>query len=199
MVDANKPSIKKKRRLQLIGPDDQYAKRDAVKDQRSSQETKKPVSETKKPPIKKEQVAPQPVSSDKIADASPPQSIEQRNDKSEQVPVNIRLPVGEKLSKRLTEIANKYNQPIEPIIKTARKRAAERFKELVLIGKKPEATEFETGGEVTRFAATFSGAAAEKINKWFDPFNLGVAKDGIKPVMARLLQEEIVKICDAVE
>jgi hypothetical protein len=198
MVDTNKPSIKKKRRLKLTGPDDQYAKRDAVKEHRTAPEAAMPVPETRQKPAEKPTPAQQSASSGKEGKGKPQQNIKKPTGKKEQVPVNIRLPVGENLTKRLNELAGKHNQPIEPIIKAARKRAADKFKKLVLEGNRPEETGYETGGEVTRFATTFSGATAQQVTEWYDPFKLGVAKDGIKPIMVTLLQEEIKKICDAV-
>ncbi len=205
MVADQKPSVKKKRRLKLIGPDDQYAKRDAVKERSTvtAQDTDKPAANTQHQTIQKETPSQQTVAQEARPE-EPKRDKPEKKEKAaphkvEPVPVNIRLPVGDNLTKRLTELASKHEQPIEPIIKTARKRAAERFKTLILSGNKPETPKSETGGEVTRFAATFSGETAKKINAWFDPFNLGVAKDGIKPIMTALLQEEVAKICDAVE
>lgn len=204
MTEEIKPSVKKKRRLQLNGSDDQYAKRDAANaqppEQQAQPETQKPEQvkpaqakvETKTKPV------PKPVEVVKAPIAKIVKPVTGKTDETAQIPVNLRLPVGDDLTARLKTLADKHGQPIEPILKTARGRAAERFNAMIQGNTKPEPVESETGGEVTRFSATFTGSNAERLNSWFDPFQLGVAKDGIKPIMAKLLQEEIAKICDTV-
>lgn len=200
MSEEKPSSVKKKRRLQLTGPDDQYAKRDAVK--RDAAKEKSPIAPaqepTPKPETAKLKVAK--ASTEKqTATAVPQNSSPKKTASNTQIPVNLRLPIGEPLTARLTALAEKHGQAIEPILKTARGRAAERFNGMIEGDAKPEPTECETGGEITRFATTFIGENADRLNAWFDPFGLGVAKDGIKPIMTKLLQDEIAKICDTVD
>ncbi|MGH1355972.1 MAG: hypothetical protein ACRBBS_12935 [Thalassovita sp.] len=196
-------SVKKKRRLQLTGKDDEYAKRDAVKDQtpeapkvESAQAPKADVPPPEAKPTDKPEIS---GSARKAPKAAPSSSRSTEDKAALTIQVNLRLPVGEQLTTRLHSLAEKHGQAVEPIMKTARSRAAERFTKIIEKGNKPESQGSETGGEVTRFATSYSGKDAERLNSWFDPFGLGVAKDGIKPIMTQLLQEEVAKICDAAD
>ncbi|ATG38099.1 hypothetical protein PhaeoP23_03946 (plasmid) [Phaeobacter piscinae] len=218
-------TAKKKRRLQLTGSDDQYAKRDAARD--SEPQAPKPVQVSREQPAietteeaagkskqtssaepspKPEMVStpkPAPKPALKPAKVSPQSSTAANsqkpavNNNTDKIVVNFNLHVGDELTQAVTEMASRHSVPVEPILKKARMQTAKRFLEIVQSGKKPEGGEIESGGLVVRFSTTYTADNAAKLAEWYDPIGIGLAKDGIKPVVNRLLLEQINALCEA--
>jgi hypothetical protein len=84
-------------------------------------------------------------------------------------------------------------------MKGLRNKAAEGFKTLASGSIRPAALDPTKGGLSTRYAAVFTGEIARNLNQWFDPFDVGVAKDGCKLILVRLFQDEAQALCDAMD
>jgi len=84
-------------------------------------------------------------------------------------------------------------------MKGLRNKAAERFKTLASGSIRPAALDPATGGLSTRYAAVFTGEMARNLNHWFDPFDLGVAKEACKPILVGMIQKEGRALCDAMQ
>ena len=197
---------KDRRRLVLNGSDDAYARREAVKDGGSTAEDgagfhREPVrakaAQQREPASRSEQE--QVARDERPGEQSRGGSTPPAKQSVQGIQVNYRLNLGEELSERLQYLADTHDQSIKLVMKGLRTRAADRFRTLASGSTKPEIPDPAPGGLATRFATAYCGADAAKLNAWFDPFGLGVAKDAIKPILVALFQEEAEAICDGVE
>lgn len=192
--------MKGKRRLQLNGTDDEYARKDAVKEAK--------LTTPATAPSPKHQSAKRPhvfatnsgtatelagsVSTQKCRSSAPelaPSSIT----------INYRLHLGEDLSQQIQQLAEQHDQPIELIMKAARNRAVARFRSLASKNEAPPIPAPKSGGQFTRLSTVFTSDTADTLNKWFDPLMLNIAKEKIKPIIVDLFQQEAQAICDAAE
>jgi len=191
---------KEKRRLVLSGTDDVYAKREAAQDPKLMEASahkaaplvaSAPQRQNPKPVVteRTDGLPATPTSEAELKTQTPPPSIQ----------MNYRLNLGLALSARLQQLADAHDQSIDLIMKGIRSKAAERFRALAIGAVKPPTSEPETGGKSIRYAATLAGERARNLNRWFDPFGLGVAKDACKPILIGLFQEEAKALCDAAE
>lgn len=88
---------------------------------------------------------------------------------------------------------------MELIMKAARNRAVARFRAFATNNEAPSIPVPKPGGQFTRLSTVFTGDTADSLNRWFDPLNLDIAKDKIKPIILDLFQQEVQAICDAAE
>lgn len=192
--------MKSKRRLQLKGTDDAYARKDAAraaKQEEPKVEGTDTSSVSKNPePRPASQVSTKPR---KPVAQSPARKTAVARPDTAEVRVNYRLNLGEELSHKLERVAVQYDQPMELIMKAARNRAVTRFRAFALADSAPEMPVPNSGGQFTRLSTVFSGEIADNLNRWFDPLKLDVAKDRIKPILLDLFQQEAQAICDSAE
>ncbi|TLP55510.1 hypothetical protein FEE96_22600 [Parasedimentitalea maritima] len=189
-----------KHRLILTGVDDAYAKRDAADDGKPAsngvvaaavpnitavephgQFTDKHDPSQKKPTV--------------YQSASKPRGLQS----TRPIQINYRLNLGNVLSERIQRLADAHDQPVELLLKGLRNKAAVRFKSLACGSTKPVVPDPAPGGLSIRYAAVFTGDMARNLNHWFDPFDLGVAREACKPILVGLFQEEGRALCDAMQ
>jgi hypothetical protein len=189
-----------KHRLILTGADDAYAKRDAA-------DGAKPASNgaevTATPNVA--EVEPHGQFTDKQSPSQKKPNVHQPGSKPQglqstrPIQINYRLNLGKELSERLQRLADAHDQPVELVLKGLRNKAAVRFKSLACGSTKPGFPDTALGGLSIRYAAVFAGETARNLNHWFDPFDLGVAKEACKPILVWLIQEEGRALCDAMQ
>ena len=195
--------MKGKRRLQLNGTDDDYARKDAVK------EAKLTTPATAPSPKRQPSKPPHAIITDSSTETETAGSTSTQKGKSSarglapsSITINYRLHLGEDLSRKIQHLAEQHNQPMELIMKAARNRAVARFRTLALLSGAPAIPAIpapKSGGQFTRLSTVFTGDMADTLNKWFDPLMLNIAKDKIKPIILDLFQQEAHAICDAAE
>lgn len=187
-----------KRRLQLNGTDDAYARKDAARAKKlTGPETEDVAASERAVPTSPEV----PSESAKAPAPTAQKRASRRKEKAKveapaEVRVNIRLHLGENLSRELEALSARFDQPMELIMKAARNRAVARFREMAVADSAPRIPEPATGGQFTRLSTVFTGEIAENLIRWFDPLRLDVAKDRIKPVLIDLFQKEARAILD---
>jgi len=190
--------MKGKRRLQLSGSDDAYARKDAVKEAKLTapasaqsqklQSSRPPCTNTANSTNATEMVGSHSAQRSKNPALGAAPAI---------ITINYRLHLGEDLSQKLLHIAEKYNQPMELIMKAARNRAVARFRTLALLNEAPSIPAPKSDGQFTRLSTVFTGEMADNLNRWFDPLMLDIAKEKIKPIILELFQQEAQAICNA--
>ncbi|MDN5787460.1 hypothetical protein [Pseudorhodobacter sp.] len=193
---------KASRRLVLKGPDNEYAKRDALKAEKpdvtiaEQNPTALVVAQQADAPAKAENpLGPLPDIEPKKPASKPTSSAAKVNGAA--IRISIQINLGENVSTRATEVAAKYALAVEDIIKAARLRAIKHFKLLIETGGSLGALAIEEGGLATRVATRFTGDLAAKISAQFDPLDLGFAASRLKPVITSLVQQQLREICDA--
>jgi len=188
---------REKHRLILTGADDAYAKRDAVTGPKPTGDSATAATTSVTPTVNSQgQFAEKPRTTQKIFAPRRPVSKLQYHRSNGSIQINYRLNLGKELSERLRHLAAAHDQPIDLVMKGLRNKAADRFKTLASGGKRPAAPDPASGGLSTRYAAVFTGDIAENLTQWFDPFDLGLAKDACKPILVRLFQDEARALCD---
>ncbi|KIC08871.1 hypothetical protein RA19_18650 [Leisingera sp. ANG-M1] len=188
---------KDKRRLVLTGTDDLYAKKEALIERPLSDSSKETSPQPDIPVEEIETVTSLPVTSEQTPATDPlPGARRLHPGTGKAIQVNFRLNLGKDLSKRLQQLAEAHGQPLEPILKGLRIKAADRFKSLAAGQVKPVVPAPDSGGLYIRHTATYTGDIARVLNQWFDPFGLGIAKDACKPILTQLLQEEARVLCE---
>lgn len=192
--------MKSKRRLQLNGTDDAYARKDAVKDAKLTvtASAESPKRQSSKPPCTNT------ANSGTAAEIAGSISAQKGKKPAPRlapatITINYRLHLGQDLSQKVQHIAEKHNQPMELIMKAARNRAVARFRTLALQNDTPSIPAPKSGGQFTRLSTVFTGEMADTLNRWFDPLMLDIAKDKRKPIILDLFQQEAHAICDAAE
>lgn len=189
-----------KHRLILTGADDAYAKRDAADEGKPASNGVVAVASPNVAAVETHgQFTDKPNPSQKMPtvhqSASKPQGLQPTGP----IQINYRLNLGNELSERIQRLANAHDQPVDLVLKGLRNKAALRFKSLAYSSTKPVVPDPAPGGLSIRYAAVFTGEMARNLNHWFDPFDLGVAKETCKSILVGMIQEEGRALCNAMQ
>ena len=188
-----------KHRLILRGADDAYAKRDAADEGKPASNGVLAAAAPNVAAVEPhDQFTDKPGPSQKKTDhqaASKPQGLQS----TRPIQINYRLNLGKELSERIQRLADTHDQPVDLVLKGLRNKAAVRFKSLACGSTKLGFPGPAPGGLSIRYAAVFTGEMARNLNHWFDPFDLGVAKEACKPILVGLIQKEGRALCDAMQ
>ena len=188
-----------KHRLILTGADDAYARRDAADECKPASNGVVAAAAPNNAAVEPhDQFTDKPGPSQKKTDhqaTSKPQGLQS----TRPIQINYRLNLGKELSERLQRLADAHDQSVELLLKGLRNKAAVRFKSSACGSTKPGFPDPAPGGLSIRYAAVFTGEMARNLNHWFDPFDLGVAKEACKPILVGMIQKEGRALCDAMQ
>lgn len=197
--------VKRKRvPLQLKGTDEQYFRTKEITGQPGPSEEgravepdqsvpaeapSKPEPEKKREPVKR-------TPSPKPAHKKPSVKVEPDEDTSKGEIVSRIIHLGIPLTKRLHDTAEKFGVPIDDLLYAARKKTIANFRRRISVTKKPVVDEFEKGGETLRVAVSLSQEEMDRLRKWYDPLDIGLATKVVSPLMTASFRAEVKAICD---
>jgi hypothetical protein len=189
-----------KHRLILTCADDAYAKRDAADGTKPASNGAEVIAAPNIAAVEPhDQFTDKHNSSQKKPTVHQPASKPQSLQSTRPIQINYRLNLGNELSERIQRLADAHDQSVELLLKGLRNKAAVRFKYLACGSAKPAFPVPAPGGLSVRYAAVFTEKMARNLNHWFDPFDLGVAKEACKPILVGLFQEEGRALCVAMQ